>query len=130
MRLFTNFAVGDSLKGLCGIWAQIIQNPTVLADGYAALWEGQLAEPIPFFNRVREEFNRDGDPAKLLFLLARCVKNAVRFNPSGHFNQSADKRRLGTKPRTMRAELLAAHAVLGTKATLTCTDFATFVEDI
>ena len=76
------------------------------------LWHGQFPDPIAFFNRVREEFSNDRTPSKLLFLLARCVKNAVRFNPSGGFNQSADKRRLGTQPKRMSAEIMAAHRLL------------------
>jgi DNA adenine methylase len=40
------------------------------------------------------------------------VKNAVRFNPSGGFNQSADKRRLGTQPKRMSSEIMAAHRLL------------------
>ena len=55
--------------------------------------------------RYAAEFNADRKPAKLLYLLARCVKNAVRFNPAGEFNQSPDKRRTGTRPHLMKAEL-------------------------
>src|SRR5579862_2978653 len=85
------FILGDTLEPLCGIWRQIVADPYLLADEYAELWHRQLSDPIPFFNKVRDEFNHDRRPSKLLFLLARCVKNAVRFNPSGQFNQSADK---------------------------------------
>ena len=99
--LCKRFIVGDTLGPLCGIWQHVVTSPHTLAEEYARLWHNQFPDPIAFFNAVREEFNSDRRPSKLLFLLARCVKNAVRFNPSGNFNQSADKRRLGTKPKTM-----------------------------
>jgi len=53
------------------------------------------------------------------------VKNAVRFNPAGEFNQSPDKRRTGTKPKTMRAELFAAHRILAAKCQAVHADFLT-----
>jgi len=117
------FLVGDTLEPLCGIWHQIVADPQRLAAEYAELWHDQLSHPIPFFNKVREEFNCDRTPSKLLFLLARCVKNAVRFNPSGQFNQSADKRRLGTRPKTMKAEIEAAHRLLKGRCDIFCGDY-------
>jgi DNA adenine methylase len=61
---------------------------------------------------VRESFNRTQDSQLLLYLLARCVKGAVRYNGDGLFNQSPDKRRLGTQPGTMQANLNAISALL------------------
>jgi len=121
--LCKRFIVGDTLEPLCGIWRQIASAPHALAEEYSDLWHHQLSEPIPFFNKVREEFNRDRNPSKLLFLLARCVKNAVRFNPSGQFNQSADKRRLGTRPKTMKAEIEGAHRYLHARCEIRCGDY-------
>ncbi|MHB8750394.1 MAG: DNA adenine methylase, partial [Aggregatilineales bacterium] len=39
--------------------------------------------------------------AHFLYLLARCVKAAVRYNVLGEFNQSPDNRRRGMQPDTM-----------------------------
>ena len=111
-QLCKKFLVCDKLEPLCGIWERIVNDPATLAAEYSELWHSQFPHPPAFFNRVREEFNKDQTPSKLLFLLARCVKNAVRFNPSGQFNQSPDKRRHGTKPKTMESEIMAAHALL------------------
>jgi DNA adenine methylase len=41
----------------------------------------------------------------LLYLLARIVKGAVRYNRDGEFNQSADNRRKGMKPERMKRNL-------------------------
>ncbi len=127
-KICKNFVVGDMLEPLCGIWRHIIANPDALAGDYTHLWHSQFPDPIAFFNSVREEFNNDRSPSKLLFLLARCVKNAVRFNPSGRFNQSADKQRLGTKPKTMMAEIEAAHQLLSGKCKVRCGDYKNIVE--
>jgi DNA adenine methylase len=127
-KLCKNFVVGDMLEPLCGIWQYIITNPHALAEEYGKIWHSQFPDPIAFFNSVREEFNSDRSPSKLLFLLARCVKNAVRFNPSGKFNQSADKRRLGTKPKTMGSEIESAHRLLSGKCEVRCGDYKSIVE--
>jgi DNA adenine methylase len=128
-NLCRQFVVGDSLEPLCGIWKHIAEKPRVLADEYADLWNRQLPDPTAFFYRVREDFNSNKSPSKLLFLLARCVKNAVRFNPSGEFNQSPDKRRLGTRPKTMRAEIEAAHRLVNGRCEVRTGDYKHTVED-
>jgi DNA adenine methylase len=127
-KLCKRFVVGDALEPLCGIWQHIATAPAALAEEYTQLWHSQFPDPIAFFNAVREQFNTDRRPPKLLFLLARCVKNAVRFNPSGNFNQSPDKRRLGTQPKRMRDEIEAAHRLLDGKCEVRCGDYKTTVE--
>lgn len=126
--LCSRFVVGDSLEPLCGIWQRIVADPHTLAEEYTQIWHRQSPDPVACFNKIREQFNHDRSPSKLLFLLARCVKNAVRFNPSGQFNQSPDKRRLGTQPKTMRTEIEAAHRLLRGKCTVRCGDFKTLLE--
>jgi DNA adenine methylase len=127
-NLCKRFIVGDSLEPLCGIWQQIVNEPLSLSDQYAKIWHDQFPDPIAFFNGVRQQFNADRSSSKLLFLLARCVKNAVRFNPKGDFNQSPDKRRLGTKPETMKAEIEAAHRLLRGRCEVRCGDYKTILE--
>jgi DNA adenine methylase len=104
------YVVGDSLAPLVAIWDGVLDAPHALADGYAAIWAEQLGDR-GHFNRVRAEFNAAPDAPRLLYLLARCVKNAPRFGRAG-FNQSADHRRRGMRPEKMRAEILGAHALL------------------
>ena len=61
---------------------------------------------------------------KLLYLLARCVKNSPRWNSQGQFNQSADHRRRGMNPRKMRSEIEAASRLLKDVTEVISGDFA------
>jgi DNA adenine methylase len=110
--LFPAYVIGDFLEPLARLWETVVQNPAALAKQYSDLWSRERQRPIDAYYEIRAEFNTDHTPAKLLYLLARCVKNAVRFNPAGQFNQSPDKRRTGTRPDLMSAELTAAHGIL------------------
>ena len=57
---------------------------------------------IDYYYKIRDQFNAgQKDPARMLFILARVVKGAVRYNVDGVMNQSCDKRRYGTKPETV-----------------------------
>jgi DNA adenine methylase len=106
------YVIGDSLDPLVAIWDDVVEAPGALADRYEAIWREQLMEGGPaHFNRVRAEFNARPDAARLLYLLARCVKNAPRFGRLG-FNQSPDHRRKGMRPEKMRQEILGAHSLL------------------
>lgn len=111
-KYFSSYVIGDALEPLIHLWAAVITDPTEVAKEYDNLWNRERKKPIEAYYDIRSEFNIDREPAKLLYLLARCVKNAVRFNPAGQFNQSPDKRRTGTRPALMKAELFAAHRVL------------------
>ncbi len=122
-RLFGRYLISDALQPLANLWQSVIVDPTVISDGYEALWLRERAKPVDAYYDIRAEFNVDAEPCKLLYLLARCVKNAVRFNPAGKFNQSPDKRRKGTNPNLMRAELLAASCLLRDRTEVRSEDF-------
>lgn len=126
---FESFVLGDALEPLMTLWQFVIDSPRQVADQYEVLWNRERRQPIDEYYKIRAEFNTDRSPAKLLYLLARCVKNAVRFNPSGEFNQSPDKRRTGTQPKTMRAELQAAHLLLRGRSSAVKGDFMTHFEE-
>jgi DNA adenine methylase len=123
-RLFDEYVIGDLLEPLVDVWKAILENPIQLSSHYRRLWRSQLkGDPTARFNSIRADFNSDGDPAKLLFLLARCVKNAVRFSGAGQFNQSPDKRRRGMHPDTMEKEIHGAHLLLKGKCEVLWGDF-------
>lgn len=115
-RAAESFIVGDSLVPLAAIWQLILREPDKLCDQYEAIWTAQLDDPRGYYDRVRDEFNKTQDPAKLLYLIARCVKNAVRFNADGQFNQSPDKRRLGMRPALLRERVKQVHGLLADRA--------------
>ena len=122
------YALSDSLQPLAEIWSDIIDHPHDLAENYSELWYEQQADPKSYFDEIRQRFNEHGGSARLLFLLARCVKNAVRFNAAGEFNQSADHRRLGTRPERMTKQILGAHALLAGRCTVSHGDFSDHLE--
>jgi DNA adenine methylase len=122
-QLFSSFLIADRLEPLAELWKLVIAAPDTIADGYECLWRRERERPIDEYYVIRTEFNADRDPSKLLYLLARCVKNAVRFNPSGEFNQSPDKRRSGTHPDSMRENLRAAHRLLSKRSVAVSSDF-------
>ena len=64
----------------------------------------------------------------LLFLLAKCVKAAVRYNLNGEFNQSPDKRRLGRTPSNMREDIIKVSQLLKNKVTLLSLDYEEAIE--
>lgn len=116
--------ISDSLESLVGIWSLVLVDPAGLADEYEALWRRQRDDPRAFYDAVRERFNASGEPACLLFLLARCVKGAVRFNAGGQFNQSPDNRRLGARPDGMRTRIMGAHHLLSGRTEAVSGDYA------
>jgi DNA adenine methylase len=120
---FSSYIIGDALEPLIRLWQLVIDDPKEAADQYETHWNRERQKPIDAYYEIRSEFNVDRDPAKLLYLLARCVKNAVRFNPAGEFNQSPDKRRTGTRPQLMRVEIFAAHRLLAGKCQAMHGDF-------
>jgi len=107
------FIIGDSLLPLAELWRLVLSRPQVLADDYARLWHEQSVDPRAHYLEVRAHFNRDPQPATLLYLLARCVKAAPRFNEAGAFNQAADHRRRGVHPDRMRRQIHDVAALLG-----------------
>ncbi len=125
------FVIADVLKPLAALWTEVIERPEALSDAYRKLWKSQFkGNSVDRYNEIRAEFNRTQSPAMLLFLLARCVKNAVRFNPSGQFNQSADKRRSGTHPDTMEKEIAGAHRLLSGRCRVICGDFRAVLAEV
>jgi DNA adenine methylase len=120
--LANSFVIGDTYAPLVDLWALIINNPSELSERYSTVWHGQF-ESNTHFNEKRAEFNENRDPVLLLYLIARCVKNAVRFNKHGHFTQSADKRRTGMKPDRVTRTAYAVSRLLKGRTSLHRGDF-------
>lgn len=127
--------INDLNKPLSDLLNLMINRPEELADIYAELWKGEAEDALEHYYIVREKFNRTQEPHLFLYLLARCIKGAVRYNNEGMFNQSPDKRRLGTRPDTMRQNIMAVSVLLRGKTVVTSHDFrdvlaAAEVEDV
>ncbi len=115
--LAKSYVINDLNKPLSDLLRMIVETPNEIALFYENLWNEQHSDSIEHYYRVREDFNRTQDPRLFLYLLARCVKGSVRYNSDGLFNQSPDKRRHGTRPDTMRTNILGVSHLLKGKAT-------------
>lgn len=98
-----SFVINDINEPLIKLLMEAINNPEDLYIEYKKIWEEQFtSDHIEHFYRIRENFNSGNrTAANMLYILARCVKGAVRYSSEGKFNQSPDKRRHGTKPETI-----------------------------
>ncbi|MBI5763744.1 MAG: DNA adenine methylase [Planctomycetes bacterium] len=123
------FVLNDVHAPLMELWRAISERPAELADQYERLWNDQRGREQLFFNEVRAEFNKSHDPAYFLYLLARCVKAAIRYNTKGEFNNSPDNRRLGANPATMRRNILEAARLLRDKTQIRCGDYLESLKD-
>jgi DNA adenine methylase len=121
------FLLNDVNAPLMSLWHTIVHYPQRLASYYQALWDTQLGHERQFYDRVRERFNLTHRPHYFLYLLARCVKAAVRYNTDGEFNQSPDNRRKGRLPATMTKDIVQASQLLKGKTRIITTDYADVV---
>lgn len=118
----TAYWINDLNKPLSELLRLIINYPVETAAAYERIWIEQH-DDVEHYYKIREEFNRTQNPCLFLYLLARCVKGSVRYNSAGEFNQSPDKRRCGTKPNTMRANILGVSALLKGRASFSSLNY-------
>lgn len=122
--LADKFLINDAHAPIIDLWREIIDRPEELAAKYKRLWQAQLGREREYYDIVRKKFNRTHKPEYFLYLLARCVKAAIRYNAEGQFNNSPDNRRKGARPETMRARIVGASELLQDKTEVTALDYA------
>jgi DNA adenine methylase len=122
-RLADGFVVNDAHAPLAELWREIIERPDELTAGYRRLWQAQLGRERPYYDVVRKKFNETHKPKYFLYLLARCVKAAIRYNGEGEFNNSPDNRRKGAHPDTMKARIHGASALLRGRTEVIALDY-------
>lgn len=125
----SRFLLADRLAPLAALWRAILEDPAATARRYRRLWQGQERDPAGHFASARDRFNRTGDPVLLLYLLARCVKNAIRFNGEGAFNQAADHRRRGMHPDRMARHMARAAELLAGRTEVQAADYVDVLAD-
>lgn len=121
-----NFYINDLNAPLINMIEEAVEHPQKLIDDYSSVWNEQFSydDHVQHFYTVRDRFNSgDETPANMLYLLARCVKGAVRYGKNGHFNQSPDKRRHGTNPETLAPNVYAISNLLKGKTTFSSYDY-------
>jgi len=121
------YYINDLNAPLANLLKTAIEEPHALIREYSALWSKQFDygnEHTQHFYDVRTQFNAGHEsPENMLYLLARCVKGAVRYGKDGKFNQSPDKRRHGTNPKNIEKNVLAVSSLLKGKSTLFALDY-------
>ena len=117
------FVINDIHEPLTELWKAILSDPHALAAGYRDLWTKQQGCEREFYDEVRDSFNKDHRPPEFLYLLARCVKAAVRYNDKGEFNNSPDNRRKGMHPDAMEKNITFASNLLRGKVRISCQDY-------
>jgi DNA adenine methylase len=123
------FVIGDLHEPIASLWREIIERPHDLADEYERLWNEQKTVGKGHFVDVRAAFNRKPAPALFLYLLARCVKAAIRYNRNGEFNNTADHRRRGARPETMRKNIVRAARTLHGRTRVRHADYLQTLSD-
>ncbi len=128
-RVARRYVIADVLAPIGELWQSIIVSPDATARRYREIWEGQRPGDRDYFNTVRARFNAEGDAIDLLYLICRCVKNAVRFNAAGHFTQSVDQRRLGMDPARMAAAIAGSSELMRGRTEVRCGDWMATTSD-
>ncbi|MCD7790186.1 MAG: DNA adenine methylase [Bacteroides thetaiotaomicron] len=126
-KKINHFWINDINAPLVNMMKCCVENPEELYEAYYDIWNGQFVDGednITYFYKIRDEFNEGNqDPARMLFLLARVVKGAIRYNNKGQINQSCDKRRYGTKPETIRINACLISNLLKEKTVFSSVDY-------
>jgi len=123
-----HFVINDINEPLISLWDKIVNHPEEIIRDYHEIWTGQLGNEEEYYYKIRTKFNETREPKYLLFLLAKCVKAAVRYNSEGNFNQSPDKRRKGRHPENMRFDILSVSNLLKDKASFYSLDYEKILE--
>lgn len=129
----SNYLINDLNLPLVKVLESAIITPGELVNDYSKVWHEQfsyIGGSIEHFYKVREDFNNGQQtPANMLYLLARCVKGSVRYGSNGQFNQSPDKRRYGTSPKTLKENVTAISYYLKGKTYFMSKDYREVLEE-
>jgi len=122
-RRADHFVINDAHAPIISLWREILHDPMELAGRYRDLWRNQLGREREHYDDIRRQFNRTHRPECFLYLLARCVKAAIRYNDRGEFNNSPDNRRRDAHPDTMRDRITGASLLLSGRTELSDRDY-------
>lgn len=130
MKRVRRWTINDLHRPLIDLWTEIVRHPDEISDKYETIWNAQIGDARAHYDRVRDRFNKHHRPEDFLYLLARCVKAAIRYNSRGEFNNSPDNRRLGAIPDTMRRHIVGASALLKGRCALSSVDYRQVLESV
>ena len=126
-RRADHYLLNDLNEPLVNVLKECIKHPQRLIDDYTRVWSEQLTYQggsVEHFYKVRDDFNKGNQSAtNMLYLLARCVKGSVRYSSAGQFNQSPDKRRMGTNPNNLARNVFLISSYLKDKTEFSSVDY-------
>ena len=127
-----NYVINDINFPVISLLQSAIESPEILTSNYEKLWNEQFDYAdgsVEHYYHVRDLFNSGHqEPEIILYLLARCVKGSVRYGKNGKFNQSPDKRRNGTNPKTLTTNVFAVSNLLKNKVQFMSMDYKEILE--
>lgn len=130
----SEYLINDLNGPLVDVLKSVIETPSELLSSYSAVWNEQFVYKkgsVEHFYKVREDFNQGNQsPANMLYLLARCVKGSVRYGSNGQFNQSPDKRRNGTSPKTLKPNIDAISYYLKGRTKFMSKDYREVLDEV
>ena len=88
--MYKEVHINDIIPELIEIHKQFINRSRVFLA--SAITYSKKSLDKDYYLKLRETFNNDRDPAKLLALIWSCNSNMMRFNNSFNFNQTHGKR--------------------------------------
>lgn len=117
----------NDLNGdVAGVLHAAIDEPERLASEYENAWNEQFdwdGGHVEHYLHVRDEYNHGrANDGMFLYLVARVAKGSIRYSSKG-MNQYADIRRHGTKPDTMRRNIMGIHGLLHGRTRITSLDY-------
>lgn len=126
-RRAEQYFINDINEPVIRLLQAAIDTPSDLIEKYTDIWMAQYEYPgghLNHFYHIRDCFNcGDQSAENMLYLLARCVKGAVRYGKNGNFNQSPDKRRHGTNPKNIAENVYAISGLLKGKTIFSAIDY-------
>jgi DNA adenine methylase len=121
------YYINDLNAPIIGLLRNAINTPDELIEKYSDIWNEQFSFPaghLEHYYHVRNRYNEgEHSPEIMLYLLARCVKGAVRYGRNGNFNQSPDKRRNGTNPQNVSKNVRQISAILKGSVLFSAVDY-------
>lgn len=83
----TRAVASDGLKPLIEIWRTLKENPQRLLSWYRSRWERfQEGDRRAVYEEIKASFNREPNPADLLFLSRSCYGGVIRFRRDGYMS--------------------------------------------
>ena len=76
----------DGLKPLIEIWQTLARTPDELLIWYRTRWERFQKNRHEVYEEIKARYNRDPNPADLLFLSRTCYGGVIRFRKDGYMS--------------------------------------------